>query len=121
MEPIINPMLIYMIELADNLKLIGILFSAVTSVAFGTYCIETASDYLDAEEKAKRSKLISTVLKTIAISLIIALTMLSTSTSYKMLAASYVTTDSVNVAGHGAKEVVDYIFEKVNEMHSGNK
>ena len=121
MEPIINPMLIYMINVASTLKFTGGVIALVVFCFYGFYFFTTSDDYRSEEEETARNKTFKVVFKIVVISLILALALPSVSTSYKMLAISYVTTDNVDAAGQGAKEVVDYIFEKVDEMNSGNK
>jgi len=122
MEPIINPMLIYAIDTISEFKMAGVIALILAGIAMGFYLFGTSFDDFDNQEKKnERKNTIKTGLKIMVVIGVVVSILPHASTSYKMLAASYVTTDNVNAAGQGVKEVVDYIFEKVDEMHSGNK
>jgi len=122
MEPIINPMLIYMITTVDSLgKLAWAVFAIVAFALFIASLLFLTDDYSNDDKKKKMFINIKKCAKILIVISVVAVITPSASTSYKMLAASYVTTDNVNAAGQGAKEIIDYIFEKVDEMGSGNK
>lgn len=120
--PIISPWLIYLINASLGIRISLIFIGSLLLVL--AWSLYTNSDtnfvwsdsYKDQElsRKYKRTKNV-----TIAIAVLVLLTAFlipSKNTCYQMLAAHYMTYENVNALGGQAKEVVDYIFDKVDEV-----
>lgn len=126
-EPIISPWLIYLINASPGIRISLIFIGSLLLVL--AWFLYTNSDtnfvwsdsYKDQElsKKYKRAKNV-----TIAIAVLVLLTTFlipSKQTCYQMLAAHYMTYENVDALGEQAKDVVDYIFDKVDEVSSGEK
>lgn len=120
--PIISPWLIYLINASLGIRISLIFIGSLLLVL--AWSLYTNSDtnfvwsdsYKDQElsRKYKRTKNV-----TIAIAVLVLLTAFlipSKNTCYQMLAAHYMTYENVDALGGQAKEVVDYIFDKVDEV-----
>ena len=141
-EPIISPWLIYLANVPQALAFVlgvTVLACAVIVVAavFFRYMAKdeakTLKDrayryaYQEVEKEimaeankreadAKKLERIAIVASIIAVvSLAICAFMPSKETCYQMIAAHYLTYENVDAVGGQAKEVVDYIFDKVDE------
>lgn len=125
--PIISPWLIYLINASPGIRISLIFIGSLLLVL--AWFLYTNSDtnfvwsdsYKDQElsKKYKRAKNV-----TIAIAVLVLLTTFlipSKQTCYQMLAAHYMTYENVDALGEQAKDVVDYIFDKVDEVSSGEK
>ena len=125
--PIISPWLVYLINASLGIRISLIFIGSLLLVL--AWSLYTNSDttfvwsdsYRDQElsKKYKRTKNV-----TIAIAVLVLLTAFlipSKNTCYQMLAAHYMTYENVDALGGQAKEVVDYIFDKVDEVSSGEK
>ena len=78
---------------------------------------ELMSEAHKREADAKKLKRIAVVaLVVAALSLAVGAFMPSKETCYQMIAAHYLTYENVDAVGGQAKEVVDYIFDKVDEV-----
>ena len=142
-EPIISPWLIYLANVPQALALVlgfAVFACAVIVVAavFFRYMAKdeakTLKDrayryaYQGAEKEmmaeahkreadAKKLERIAIVASVVAVvSLAICAFMPSKETCYQMIAAHYLTYENVDAVGGQAKEVVDYIFDKVDEV-----
>lgn len=142
-EPIISPLLIYLANVPQALAFVlGVAVLACVVIAGAAVffrCMakdeaKTLKDracrysYQEVEEKimaeankreadAKKLERIAIVASIIAVvSLAICAFMPSKETCYQMIAAHYLTYDNVDAVGGQAKEVVDYIFDKVDEV-----
>lgn len=125
--PIISPWLIYLINASLGIRIsLTFIGSLLLVLAWFLY---TNSDttfvwsdsYKDQElsKKYKRTKNVA-----IAIAVLVLMTSFlipSKNTCYQMLAAHYMTYENVDALGGQAKDVVDYIFDKVDEVSSGEK
>lgn len=142
-EPIINPWLIYLANVPKTLTfaLVVTFFSCVVIVVAAVFFRCMAKDeattlkdrayryaYQGAEKEmiaeahkreadAKKLERIAIVASIVAVvSLAICAFMPSKETCYQMIAAHYMTYENVDAVGGQAKEVVDYIFDKVDEV-----
>ena len=147
-EPIISPWLIYLANVSETLSwvsLVGIVIAGGAALIAGWVAIDeygdmkahrdrsrnamyeekkkAYSDLADVEEKTyKSAKRIGVIFAVIAvISLVVTCLVPSKETCYQMIAAHYLTYENVDAVGGQAKEVVDYIFDKVDEVSSGEK
>ena len=110
MTPIINPFYFYLIELCGAIKTVAIIvlvFSLVV-VTFGILSFE-----IDGDKTMRRVEKIAVIIGAICVLLIIAIP--SEKTAEKMLIAKYVTYENYDKGKQEVKEIVDYIFEKVEE------
>lgn len=112
MNPIINPLFFYFISVTDVLRfllLIGGFGVVVICIFVGFIC---CVDY-DVEEILKFFK------KPIMIGLIvgtIGIFVPSENTCYKMLTASLITPDNIEVVKDGTQELVDYIIDVADQI-----
>lgn len=121
MNPIINPAVIYVINLMGSLR-VGLIVGAVIFVALTIFC---AACYMDAkngnsdEEKQMTKDFFRSskrFLVCFVLTFILVLFVPSKDTCVEMLVASYVTPDNIDVGVEKTKETVDYIVEKIKEV-----
>lgn len=112
MNPIINPLFFYFISVTDVLHFLLLIigFGVVIICVFAGFicCV----DY-DAKDILKFFK------KPIIIGLIIAIIGIfipSKNTCYKMLTASLITPDNIEVVKDGTQELVDYIIDVADQI-----
>lgn len=142
-EPIISPWLIYLANVPQTLTfaLVVIVFACVVIVVAAVIFRYMAKDeaktlkdrayryaYQEVEKEmvaeankreadAKKLERIAIIASIVAVvSLAICAFMPSKETCYQMIAAHYMTYENVDAVGGQAKEVVDYIFDKVDEV-----
>lgn len=112
MNPIINPLFFYFISVTNVLRLLLLIggFGLAAVVLFeGLIC---CIDY-DAEDIIKFLK------KPLIIGLIVGVIGVfvpSENTCYKMLAASLITPDNIEVVKDGTQELVDYIIDVADQI-----
>ena len=123
--PIINPWIIYLISLCHSLKFISIIATLIAITAVILIGIAWASDEDDCcdEEDAKAirqyyMKWIKIPTIVLICSLVFGIVLPSEKTCYTMLVSSQLTEENIHNVGNNAKEVVDYIFEKIEEVQS---
>lgn len=123
--PIINPWVIYLINLCDNLKTLSIIAICITVVAviiIGLSWAFAENDCCDEEDaKAIRQYYMKWIkIPTIVLicSLVFGIVLPTEKTCYTMLVSSQLTEENIHNVGDNAKEVVDYIFEKIEEVQS---
>lgn len=118
---IISPKIIYLIHLAQGIKnFLGmILLIGGFIIGFATWYIIFGHDYFDVEFDVEEEKAVKKYyFKSIIVFIILCLIQIAIpnkETCTQMLVASYVTEENVAAAQDNLKEVIDYIFEKVNE------
>lgn len=118
--PIISPWLIYLINATFVIKMI-IMFAgvALAGAAFWFYVQQDLVSYGDKkkEQSYRRKKIASTVASVIFLAL--AFLIPSKETCYQMLVAHYVTYENADIFGDQAKELVDYVLDRVDEIANG--
>lgn len=125
--PIINPIIFYLIYLADKILIIFwvllILFVLITSgyiiFKWVDYCeshIENKAEYI----KIARNNFLKLLIITLAFTLPLIL-IPSSDTIYKMMVASQVTPNNIEIVGDTVESSVDYIFEKINDVVEGEE
>lgn len=127
-EPIISPWIFYLINVFVNLQgamMIIIIFSGIGIIAFGVFTIIAAcNDDEDEDEEEEIFHMFLKWLKRSTIIFLISLTILllipSKETMYTMLVADQVTYENVDALGDSAKDTVDYIFDKIEEVQNGS-
>ena len=113
MEPVINPVWFYLTEVIGTLKVvIGYGGTSVLVIVFVLCMAEATTAGLD-DKQWKRYKIGFIVL---GITALIGLLLPSESTCYKMLVASYITPDNLNLFGESVTNAVDYIVESVDKI-----
>lgn len=145
-EPIISPWLIYLANVPQALTFVLVVtfFACVVIVVAAVFfrCMEkdeakTLKDrayryaYQGAEKEmmaeankreadAKKLERIAIAASIVAVvSLAICAFMPSKETCYQMIAAHYLTYENVEIVGGQAKELVDYVLDRVNEIANG--
>ena len=106
--PIINPFYFYLIDLCGTLKDIGIIVGFIFLILGLIFAIFSWAD----KTKNPFSKILI-ILGTI--SLLIGVVIPSKKTAEKMLVAKYVTYENYENGNQEVKEIVDYIFEKIEK------
>lgn len=109
-EPIINPIVFYLIDLAGDLEafVCVALIAIIAIFAILYFCF---SDEINDFTK----KVIKPTIITIVILALVAIAIPSDKTMYAMLVSNYVTQENVEKAEDKVKEITDYIFDKVEE------
>ena len=113
MEPVINPVWFYLTEVVGTLKfIIGYGGAAVLIITFLAFMVEATTNGLDSKEW----KLYKIAFIVLGVATFIGLLLPSESTCYKMLVASFVTPDNLNLFGESVTNAVDYIVESVDKI-----
>ena len=150
MEPIINPWIVYVINMIDNFgPVIWIVFLglAIVFVIYVIYLINVKENISTYESKYKincaldnksminelkhqlekycsQEKYCIKIMKKVAVCFAIVIMLLtllpSRETMYAMFTLHYVTEDNIKMVGDSAQDVVDYIFNKVEEITDNN-
>lgn len=120
MEPIINPLWFYLIDVVDGVNFTSTLMLFVSLIAlaiisFGTlFC--WLEDTLEENEKKSYFKYLKLVLKVIVPCVIITIFTPCSDTIYKMIIADNITPHNIEVVGDTIEGGIDYIFEKINSL-----
>ena len=120
-NPIINPWLIYGIELTNNLLvLVGIamIVFALLALFLISYSLGEINSNASNENKKKAKKYAIICIILSILNIIIFAATPSKETCYKMLVANYATYENVDKLGENAKDTVDYIFDKIEEVQN---
>lgn len=106
---IINPIIFYLIDVADTLRIVFIWLA----VGCGMGCLVSLGISTDCygDNEVKALKICKKFLIGCIVCSILAIWLPSKETSYQMLVASYVTTDNIDIAINSIKSCVDYIVE----------
>ena len=150
MEPIINPWIVYVINMFDNVYpvlSIMIVVLAIALIVYMVYFMAVKDDMIEDEDRYKKSQLYNykfteeafnkylekynlkinncvKIMKKIVVSLAIVIVLLilipSQETMYTMFTLHYVTENNIKMVGDSAQDVVDYIFDKIEEITDNN-
>ena len=124
-NPIINPLWIYLINVANNLQDLCVALTIFSGAGLLIGCVlyfiwrqdSYSSTY---EEDVKADKVYQRILKRVAIILTISslfVTLVpSEKVMYTMLVANYVTEENIEITTNALTNMVDYIFEKVDKL-----
>lgn len=124
MQPIINPMWFYLIKICDTVvEIAGILIIILIIVGgIAIFCIHedvNISDFFD-EEAVEAINKIKFIIKRYIIILSVAIGIIvfvpDGDTIYKMLVASQVTPNNIELVGDTVESSIDYIFDKINSL-----
>lgn len=118
MEPIINPLYFYLIDISNEINmLLGfILIVSVVVTVIYSCCWWYENSYYDKQEKLKFFKFLTTMLKIIIPCSVLVTFIPSSDTIYKMIIADNVTPHNLEVVGSTVEDGIDYIFEKINSL-----
>ena len=125
MNYLINPLWIYLLDVLKDIEstfcLICIFSGCITLVAGVLAVCMFAFGYDKNEAPYKVSKKVTKIGTIVAIITgIIVCFIPSEKTMYTMFVASYVTEENIDAAGETVTEMIDYIFEKVDELQDNN-
>lgn len=125
MKPIINPWIMYVIGLVNNISCVFIaviffLLSAIIIVA-ATGFVKFVENYDNFDEFLEDNHTAVKWFKKGCISLIIAgivmILIPSEKTLYSMVVLKNVTPNNIEIAGNTGKDVIDYLFDKIDQMN----
>lgn len=110
MNHIVNPWIFYFVFLADSLRVAAFITMVLLAIFFIYVC-----DKLYDKDIAKLAK------KGIIVFIICVVTTIVTpnkDTCYKMIIASYVTTENINCAKETVRDIANYIVDTVRDIKS---
>lgn len=146
MEPIINPWIIYVINMIKNITpILWIMLAAlvIALIVCMAYLIAVKDDIIEEEDRYKTSqlcnykfteeafnkylekynlminncvKIMKKIVVSFAIVIVLRILIPSQETMYTMFTLHYVTEDNIKMVGDSAQDIVDYIFDKVEEI-----
>lgn len=125
MKPVINPWIMYVIGLVNNISfifavVIFFLLSAIIIVA-ATGFVKFVENYDNFDEFLEDNHTAVKWFKKGCISLIIAgivmILIPSEKTLYSMVVLENVTPNNIEIAGNTGKDVIDYLFDKIDQMN----
>lgn len=130
MNPIINPWLIYLINVLSGLKNIFIVAVVVAIfVGIGSvicFLIVIDNSYYDEDDEKDQNKILNIIkcFKKSIVGLIISALLVviapSKDTMYTMLALDNLTTDNIQAIGKTGKDVIDYVSDQIDKIVNGN-
>lgn len=112
MNPIINPLFFYFISITNVLRFLLLIggFGVVGVALFGGFVCSIDYDAVDIFKFLKKPIIIGLIVGTIGIFVP------SENTCYKMLAASLITPDNIEVVKDGTQELVKYIIDVADQI-----
>lgn len=112
MNPIINPLFFYFISVTGVLRLLLLIggFGAAGVIIFIGFICCVDYDAADMFKFLKKPLIIGLIVGTIGVFVP------SENTCYKMLAASLITPDNIEVVKDGTQELVDYIIDVADQI-----
>jgi len=119
---IIDPIIFYFIELADSIDGFTIAVAVVSAIFLIVsfiikWCIELDLDSNSTFRFKPNKALIVTIIISITLNILVP----SGEACKKMLISSLITEKNIESTKEEVKEIVDYIFEKFEQMDSGEK
>lgn len=118
MTPIISPIWFYLIGIADDftftLWFVGLILAAAG--AFSTVCVICSSE---SERKDPSFPILKKWRKALVIGIIFIMLgnlIPDEETCYRMMAASMITPNNIEMVGESTKNITDYIIESVDEL-----
>lgn len=125
MQPIINPWLFYLVDLVGNLSvilwvlLVVLIAVDIASLLIWTYINDNCSNKTreeDVEAKLRFLKLFKRTLLPIILTVLLIAVIPSKKTIYTMIIVDNVTPNNLTTVGDTAKDTVDYIVDKVDQI-----
>lgn len=115
---LINPLWIYLIDLFSKLNglsfatiIIGACAVCVMLIIYGVATLEGEGEEVEGLKPYMKKCVIAVIVATIGF-----VSIPSEKTMYTMFVTSYITEENLNSAKETVTDVVDYIFEKVDEL-----
>lgn len=128
-NPIISPLLIYLIDVLHSLSglLVAVLIFAGAGLVVGfiMYVIWRTDSYSpnydeDVEDNKTYQRLLKRGAIIFTVSALLFTLIPSEKVMYTMLVSSYITQENIELTGDAIEDMVDYIFEKVDELGEDN-
>ena len=116
-EPIISPWLIYLINLADNLRGVFIIGVALSSLAFVTFLSEP---FLNENERKQRAKGRKIAAIAFIIFGLLSVFIPPQNVIYEMIAAEYITPANLQQGEDKIFQLIERCIEIVNKKGMGN-
>lgn len=120
MEPIINPLWFYLIDVVDGVKVTStfMLIVSIIALAIDSFIslFSWSEDNLEEKEKQSYFRYLKLMLKVIIPCVIITIFTPGSDTIYKMIVADNITPHNIEVVGDTIEGGIDYIFEKINSL-----
>ncbi len=126
MEPIINPLWIYFINVLENVKplliTLLVLTGGVLAVFMMWYLMTSGGRYSDEEQMIRPFKKTAKICLIVSIvSMIIIIFIPAKETMYTMMALEQMTPDNISTIGKTGENIVDYITDKIDQVVNGDK
>lgn len=124
MEPIINPMIFYWLDVLNGLDITMFVLAVITGIIFGVTMMCFVSSKLD-DDECRRGVSCSTMLAKkwaiasgigVFIFTVLTVAIPNENTCYKMLIAKYLTKENLTVTAEHLKEAVDYIVSAIERI-----
>ena len=121
MKPIVNPAIIYLINLMGSLR-VAFIIGAVIFAILTIFCAVEYEDLKESnsnEDKQMTKKFFRAskrFLVCFVLTFILIVFVPSKDTCIEMIVASYVTPDNIDAGVEKTKETVDYIIDKIKEV-----
>jgi hypothetical protein len=115
---IINPWWFYLSDVVETIDFVSMLFTAfgVIGCMICFLWVYESVKYEDKETIQKTWSIFRKFIITTVVFLLTAIIVPARDTVYKMLAASLITHENIQIVGESATDVVDYIVEKIDEV-----
>lgn len=123
MNPIISPLWFYLIGMSNSLIALFASIGSCALIAAIVLGVIGGIEYTDGDEDAGR-KILSYVKKfVIMVIIMFSLVVITPSekTCYKMIAATVVTPNNIEIVGNTTTDIIDYIIESVDTLIEKNK
>ena len=118
-EPIINPWLIYVAEVSENLRVINIIIGVILSIITGLFILFSLVE--EEDPFANYKKIVRPLILVSIITICLGIIIPSKDTIYTMIAFNQLTPSNIEGAKGDCKEIIDYVIEKVEEINNENK
>ena len=115
---LINPLWIYLFDVLSDIELtlvFGVIVMCIILFVFSLFWI-LEGDFIFGEKKELPIQFFKKSIIGLIVAFIIMAIIPSEKTMYTMFVASYITEENLNSAKETVTDVVDYIFEKVDEL-----
>lgn len=125
MEPIINPLWFYLIDVAGGLNTMSgsivVFGTGICIIYFISILFKASYDNIEESDKMQYSKNFKTIFKIIIPCVILTILAPSSDTIYKMIIANNITPHNIEIVGDTVESSIDYIFEKINTIYISEK
>lgn len=116
MEPIINPIWIYFINMSENLQMFFVIVGILIAVGGAIVFFLILDDSSDSEEFKKRSKPSIKAIIFGIFFIVLSIFIPSKDTCYQMIALNMVTPNNIETVGESAEDFVDYVFDNIDKL-----